>query len=299
MQSFTHHTYNLSVKRKNYRPWRVMHKEVSNNEDISYNALQALYESMKGTGNFMIAVQPPSDRCNGVGNFINGGPCYESVIPGINFCRGCCQKVDRKLIKRIPIPKITYFPQKWIIRITSGALTIYAELLDKQIATDIILVATDDIEFPVHKLILIAASPYFLTLLTGNMSSMINNKVHLSVPSAILRNYISLLYGKEIIVEKDADWRIAFDLYDYLDATLINWTRDDVITNITIPSSDYTEYIKRLERLYHSDIPRDIIKKTQRFVDETTDLSAFEEDFVEIVRPSDEEFIDELLRDVL
>ena len=170
-------------------------------------------------------------------------------------------------------------PSKWIVKMNS--VSDLSSMREAKILTDITLVSADNDEFAAHKMILVAASPYFEALLMNSKFQSVNERVQLKGVSAeTLKLYLDLLYGKSVLIE---NWRTAFDLYDYFKSTLLDWNKKKAVCAIHIRPADYLEYVERLDLLYDHGIPADIVAKTKQFVDSTVDLSSFDEEFVKLV----------------
>jgi len=226
-------------------------------------------------------VLPDNERCAYVivRGANRGQRCTNRVEGELPLCSQCkMKKMGQYYLQNLP-PKVPKPPPKWSLKI--GSIQDFSSMREARILTDITLVSADGDEFFAHKLILIAASPYFEQLLMNDKFKPVNGKVEFGgVSSEVFKSYLDLLYGKEVILE---NWRDAFDIYEYFGLTLINWNKDQAVIEITIPPSDYLEYIERLYRLYEGGIPPEVVKQTKKFINSTVDLNGFNEEFVKLI----------------
>lgn len=149
--------------------------------------------------------------------------------------------------------------------------------------TDVTLVASG-VHFRAHKFMLVAASPYFERFFFFSEFERVNDQITFDdVSPEIIQLSLDLIYGKEVLL---IDWKIAFDLFDFFERTLLPWEKNSAVTSMNVPPEQYFEYIQRMDRLYGGEIPVSAIKETKKFVSGQVDLSGLSEEFVNLLKVS-------------
>lgn len=204
-----------------------------------------------------------------------GDECQKPVKQGSRYCVFCETRKKNTVKTESKLPLC--FALKWK---ETKDLSFFR---DNHSFTDITLIVSG-VSFHAHKLILATASPYFEALLLSGFKEASDNCIVLKgITCEVFRLYIDLMYGKEVTIN---NWRNAFDLFDYLKLTLVNWNKDSTATLFHVPPEEYVEYIKRLYLLYDDDVPRWLIEETGKYITSTLDLSEFDPAFMQLIRPT-------------
>lgn len=154
-----------------------------------------------------------------------------------------------------------------------------SSLRENELLTDVTLVASG-VRFNAHKFMLVAASPYFERFFFSGFKRANDQITFNDVSSEIIQLYLDLIYGKEVLL---TDWKIAFDLFDFFERTLISWEKDSAVTSMNVPPGQYFEYIQRMERLYGGEIPVSVIQATKKFVSGQVDLIGLSKEFIDVI----------------
>ena len=212
-----------------------------------------------------------------------GKRCKTPSEPGIGFCRLCKGRPANLLESRktAPRPLKSNYSSPSSYKLRFNSIKDLSAFRENEILTDIILVS-EGVSVPAHKFVLLVASPYFEKMFNSGLKEQNQDLINLhEITPQVLQQYLDLIYGKEISIE---DWKTAFDLFDYFDTTLLSWHKDQVVTRFLVQPEEYSEYIRRLDRLYSGEIPEEIVKKTTKYITSKVDLCEFDEAFVKIIQ---------------
>ena len=134
----------------------------------------------------------------------------------------------------------------------------------------------------VHRLVLTAASAYFDTLLSGRFG---DNTQVLDVTDTARETflrYIDFIYGQPIEI---GNWRDVFNLFYYIKYTATEWPNQDtdVVKGVSVPATEYIEYMDQLAQLYDGEVPNEVIEASMRFITEPIDLSPLNEEVIRLI----------------
>ena len=134
----------------------------------------------------------------------------------------------------------------------------------------------------VHRLVLTAASSYFDTLLSGRFSDNTQVVDVTDTDSETFLRYIDFIYGQPLEV---GNWRDAFNLFYYIKYTATEWPNqdNDVVKGVSVPATEYIEYMEQLAQLYDGEVPNEVIKASMRFITEPIDLSPLNEEVIRLI----------------
>ena len=155
--------------------------------------------------------------------------------------------------------------------------------LEKNLHTDVIF-DLGTVKIPAHKLILSAASDYFNTLFFTPGFRALGVTVPVNgISPEIFKMYLEYVYGNSIRL---TDLRTAFQLFMFIDYSQTHWeTKDQDLSNLNI-SSDYIDYIHLLIRLYHEEVPLEVLQKSAKFIKEYVDLSGLDPEVIKTITNS-------------
>lgn len=148
--------------------------------------------------------------------------------------------------------------------------------------TDVTIKLDDGSQIRTHKLVLAAASDYF----KGQILRFPNPVISVDkVSSHTFHTYLILAYGQKITI---TDWRLAFELFDFIDYTKTLWPNKakDVVAT-TVGHHEFLEYFDRVANLYDYEIPEEVIYDMAAHIQDLVDLSVLGEETMKILLNSE------------
>ena len=207
--------------------------------------------------------------------------CLNMSLPGKLFCEGCLKKKAAHSQVQDNLTMVPSGPATFKLKFLHTSDLNYQRV--NKIMTDIELTRPKVFSHFVHKLILVSSSGFFQKLFSTALGSDTrpDDQFVMSAPTAeVMSQYLDLLYGQTVEFKS---WKEAFDLYDYLEYTSTNWNKDKAVLVEDVRPEEYSQYIERLSKVYHDEIPTEVLQHSAQFIKGTLDLSEFGEEFVKTV----------------
>lgn len=251
-----------------------MVEDESDSEDEDVERVVELFTIMKDAGmdpeRLIERVGPAETEFLGLVGINRGGP---DVLPGVlhvprpqddRFCVPQFRNVDgrgptlRELLDRALAGSKEPKPKKFIcVEFEQDPVPVPEQ---KNLpCPDLTLMSSDGVARKVHKATLTAVNPYFKRYFAEHPDL---EHVLVETSATALQLYLDLFYGETVTLP---NWRVAFEVLDYFDATNIYWYKDDILCAFDVAPDDYNEYVGQLERVCAPCVPRRIVAKAQRF----------------------------------